>query len=180
MKNDQTQMAGVRTESAGLRLASSFGVLFSFVIVLLCLSQPSTLNAQPTTNRVLELDGTNSWVELPSNIFTHLTETTVEDRRDPFTASFAAMQSHELRTPLNVVVDGPPDLGTLHADRTKVRQGLFHLLSNACKFTEPASPTPRRDSATPSSGHPAPSRRSCAASAGARSPDSTPGSRRSE
>jgi CheY-like chemotaxis protein len=28
------------------------------------------------------------------------------------------------------------DLGTMRADLTKVRQGLFNLLSNACKFTE--------------------------------------------
>jgi GAF domain-containing protein/CheY-like chemotaxis protein/anti-sigma regulatory factor (Ser/Thr protein kinase) len=28
-----------------------------------------------------------------------------------------------------------PDLGTMHADLTKVRQALFNLLSNACKFT---------------------------------------------
>jgi PAS domain S-box-containing protein len=30
----------------------------------------------------------------------------------------------------------PPDLGTMYADLTKVRQSLFNLLSNACKFTE--------------------------------------------
>src|SRR5262249_16847774 len=28
------------------------------------------------------------------------------------------------------------DIGTMHADLTKVRQSLFNLLSNACKFTE--------------------------------------------
>jgi hypothetical protein len=30
----------------------------------------------------------------------------------------------------------PDDIGTMHADLTKVRQSLFNLLSNACKFTE--------------------------------------------
>src|SRR5438876_948872 len=30
----------------------------------------------------------------------------------------------------------PNDVGTMHADLTKVRQSLFNLLSNACKFTE--------------------------------------------
>ncbi|MEE8153478.1 MAG: GAF domain-containing protein, partial [Phycisphaerales bacterium] len=33
-------------------------------------------------------------------------------------------------------VDCPDDLGDMHADLTKVRQALFNLLSNACKFTE--------------------------------------------
>ena len=33
-------------------------------------------------------------------------------------------------------VDCAPDAGTMHADLTKVRQALFNLLSNACKFTE--------------------------------------------
>ncbi len=30
----------------------------------------------------------------------------------------------------------PDDIGKLHADQTKLRQSLFNLLSNACKFTE--------------------------------------------
>ena len=35
---------------------------------------------------------------------------------------------------LEVEVDG--DLGTVHSDETKIRQVLYNLLSNACKFTE--------------------------------------------
>src|SRR5215216_2457 len=35
-----------------------------------------------------------------------------------------------------LVIDCPDDLGTMHADQTKVRQALFNLLSNASKFTE--------------------------------------------
>ena len=35
-----------------------------------------------------------------------------------------------------LAVDCPADLGTMHADVTKVRQTLFNLLSNASKFTE--------------------------------------------
>ena len=34
-----------------------------------------------------------------------------------------------------LVVRCPTDLGTMRADLTKVRQALFNLLSNACKFT---------------------------------------------
>jgi signal transduction histidine kinase/CheY-like chemotaxis protein len=34
-----------------------------------------------------------------------------------------------------VIVEVSPSITTMHADVTKVRQGLFNLLSNACKFT---------------------------------------------
>ncbi|MGH6784859.1 MAG: sensor histidine kinase, partial [Sphingomicrobium sp.] len=35
-----------------------------------------------------------------------------------------------------VVIDCPPDLGTIHADQTRFRQALLNLASNANKFTE--------------------------------------------
>jgi signal transduction histidine kinase/DNA-binding response OmpR family regulator len=38
-----------------------------------------------------------------------------------------------------------PDLGWMHADQTKVRQGLFNLLSNACKFTREGNITLQAD-----------------------------------
>lgn len=42
-----------------------------------------------------------------------------------------ASQNHN-----TVLVHCPDTIGELHADHTKVRQNLFNLLSNACKFTE--------------------------------------------
>src|SRR5262245_27323070 len=51
-----------------------------FCILAALFANVKLLEAQPATpvNRVLELDGTNSCVELPSNIFNGLTEATVE------------------------------------------------------------------------------------------------------
>jgi len=34
-----------------------------------------------------------------------------------------------------LMVECPEDVGTMHADQTKLRQTLFNLLSNAAKFT---------------------------------------------
>jgi CheY-like chemotaxis protein/nitrogen-specific signal transduction histidine kinase len=41
----------------------------------------------------------------------------------------------------------PPDIGSIHSDGTKLRQTLYNLLSNACKFTQNGSVTftARRD-----------------------------------
>ncbi len=57
-----------------------FSGVWILVLGAFLLSQPSTLHSQPAAppNRVLELDGTNSYVELPANLFANLTQATVE------------------------------------------------------------------------------------------------------
>jgi len=53
-----------------------------------------------------------------------------------------------------LVVECPDDVGSMHADLTKVRQTLFNLLSNAAKFTESGTVTLRVDRQTALPPHP--------------------------
>ncbi|MSU36744.1 MAG: hypothetical protein EXS36_16930 [Pedosphaera sp.] len=54
-------------------------LLTALCIVVELSVQVATLHAQPAaTNHVLELDGKDSYVELPPNVFNGLTEATVE------------------------------------------------------------------------------------------------------
>ena len=50
-------------------------------------------------------------------------------------AAIAGAAGREERA-IALVVECPDDVGAMRADLTKVRQALFNLLSNACKFTE--------------------------------------------
>src|SRR5438128_1394182 len=56
-----------------------FALVFGLVAGFGLLAQFGNLHAQPAAlNRVLELDGNGSYVQLPSNIFDDLSEATIE------------------------------------------------------------------------------------------------------
>ena len=58
-------------------------------------------------------------------------------RRRPWSGTWSPPSSRwPRRTPTCWRSAARPTSGTMHADLTKVRQSLFNLLSNACKFTE--------------------------------------------
>ena len=65
-----------------------FRLLLSIALLRLCEVCPAQ-PAAPASNHVLELDGTNSYVELPPNIFANLTQATVE-----VWAKWDAFQNH--------------------------------------------------------------------------------------
>ncbi len=90
--------------SATLALWVSLKLLTAVALYGQPTTQLSTSNVPSSVNYVLELDGTNSWAELPPNIFTNLTEATVEvwvkwDRFQAYSRVFefgAAWQSMSL------------------------------------------------------------------------------------
>ena len=96
------------------------------------------LSAPAAENRVLQLDGTNSYVELLSKIEAGKMTLYLED----FQVAPLVQDVAKLVQPLvakkgnRLEVDCPADLGSMRSDQTKVRQVLFNLLSNAAKFTE--------------------------------------------
>jgi signal transduction histidine kinase/CheY-like chemotaxis protein/ligand-binding sensor domain-containing protein len=71
---------GSHAAHSAFGIRASFGFWISLFGVLLFLSQPSTLDAQPESapNRVLDLDGTGDHVRLPSAGFTNFHQATIE------------------------------------------------------------------------------------------------------
>ena len=84
--------------------------VFGFALLVL-LSQTSVLHAQlaPSSNRVLKLDGTNSFVQLPPNIFDSLTQATVEGwvKWEQFRASDRFFDFGDRNREMYVRADGP-------------------------------------------------------------------------
>jgi hypothetical protein len=79
MKNDRISRRAARTPSARLLRACAGAFLARLIVVLLLLPLPAAFAQAPKVpNRVLDLHGTNSYVELPPGIFNELTEATVE------------------------------------------------------------------------------------------------------
>jgi signal transduction histidine kinase/DNA-binding response OmpR family regulator len=63
--------------------------------------------------------------------------------RDMIRDVATTMQPLVAKNSNTLVLDVAPEIDTMHADVTKVRQGLFNLLSNACKFTQSGTITIR-------------------------------------
>ena len=79
MKNDRSSMPKTSAPLARSLRASACDVLARFVLVLLLLPLHAAFAQDPKVpNRVLDLHGTNSYVELPPDIFNALAEATVE------------------------------------------------------------------------------------------------------
>jgi CheY-like chemotaxis protein len=63
--------------------------------------------------------------------------------RDMIRDVSTTMQPLVAKNSNTLVLDIAPEIETMYADVTKVRQGLFNLLSNACKFTHSGTITVR-------------------------------------
>ena len=98
-------------------------ILFDLQLLVLSsflLSSPTTLHAPPTPNRVLELDGNGSYVELPPNIFKDLEEATVNGwekwEGDVRSVSFSTRQASRSSVLLSV-----PESDTMARKRKHLR-----------------------------------------------------------
>ena len=68
----------MNTSATTLARLCVFGAWLTGGVSLAFLVAPTTAHAQPVANRVLQLDGTNSYVELPDNLLANLDAVTVE------------------------------------------------------------------------------------------------------